>query len=313
MKKSVIIFGFVFFVMTTGKVHANQKRHFPLNSVTYSLSGGRFGDDLLSYIHAKWISYRYGIPLIYKSFKYSNQLVMHEIELLKEEQMISRFRKQLTLGKGDRISHEFSSVLYIVPYFPHSSYEHLHYDLNFPYFHMDYDDPEFKSILRKAIKPLSELSKPQIPKDCTSVALHVRTGIGFDSPEFKSEWPHKGPPISYYLNQLRILSNLYQSKPLYVHLFTDDPQPQDLLKIFRDELSDLNIIFSARESGNSHNLHVLEDFFAMLDFDCLIRADSNYSICVEILGDFQAVCSVEHVAWKNDLPYIDKSRVVVKK
>src|SRR5260221_8397126 len=42
--------------------------------VTYVLNGGRFGDNLLSYSKAKWLSYTYSIPFYYKPFPYSDQL-----------------------------------------------------------------------------------------------------------------------------------------------------------------------------------------------------------------------------------------------
>ena len=50
----------------------------------------------------------------------------------------------------------------------------------------------------------------------------------------------------------------------------------------------------------------------MLDFDCLIRPDSNYSICASILGDFKVVVSPLHIQWKNNLPYIDKARFSIR-
>ena len=48
--------------------------------VTYTFSGGRFGDNLISYLHAKWVAYRAGVPLLYKPFGYSGMLVMDEEE-----------------------------------------------------------------------------------------------------------------------------------------------------------------------------------------------------------------------------------------
>ena len=43
--------------------------------ITYELSDGRFGDNLLSYLHAKWISHEKKIPLLYKPFTFSNELI----------------------------------------------------------------------------------------------------------------------------------------------------------------------------------------------------------------------------------------------
>ena len=51
-----------------------------INHVSYRLSGGRFGDNLLAYMHAKWVSYRYEIPLVYHDFPYAKELMLEEYE-----------------------------------------------------------------------------------------------------------------------------------------------------------------------------------------------------------------------------------------
>ena len=326
MKKGVIVLFSILLLATSG-VHskpkkkpsapASQTQNMASNAVTYEFSGGRFGDCLLAYIHAKWISYRYQMPLLYKPFKYSEQLELNQVEPLYDQGKTSSFKGHVTLAKGEGVYQAARSVLYTVPYFPHSVYEHYFCNKrdpsNLPFFHMDYEDPAFKAELRKVIRPVRELPKLELPKDCTTVALHMRRGITFDGPDLKFTTPYKEPPLSYYVSQLRILSNLYPEGPLYVHLFTDDPAPQTLLAELKEELAGLNIIYATRESHNSHDSNVLEDFFAMLDFDCLVRPESNYSICAEILGDFQAVCSVEYIQRENNLPYVSKSRIVIKR
>lgn len=296
---------------------SSQPHNMASNAVTYEFSGGRFGDCLLTYIHAKWIAYRYQMPVLYKPFKYSEQLELHNVEVLYNKEMLSNFRTQVLLGKDESVRPGARSTLYRVLYFPHSVYEHYFCNRRdsspLPFFHMDYEDPEFKAELRKVIRPIRELPKLELPKDCTTVALHMRRGIGFDGPGLSIAAPYKEPPLSYYVSQLKILSNLYPEGPLYVHLFTDDPEPQALLAELKRELVGLNIIYSTRESHNSHDSNVLEDFFGMLDFDCLVRSESNYSICAEILGDFKAVCSVEYIQWEKNSPYVSKCRVVIKR
>ena len=46
------------------------------------MPGGRLGDQLIAYMHAKWVSYLYDIPLLYKPFHYSNDLVLDDKEEL---------------------------------------------------------------------------------------------------------------------------------------------------------------------------------------------------------------------------------------
>ncbi len=48
-------------------------------AVTYDFSGGRLGDNLISFSHVLWASYKYEVPLLYRSFKYSDQLQLHKL------------------------------------------------------------------------------------------------------------------------------------------------------------------------------------------------------------------------------------------
>ena len=48
--------------------------------VTYQLPYGRLGDKLITYVHAKWISYKYGLKLLYRPFEYSDKLMLSKIE-----------------------------------------------------------------------------------------------------------------------------------------------------------------------------------------------------------------------------------------
>jgi len=43
-------------------------------AITYFWCGGRFGDKIISYTTAKWISFKFNIPLFIKSFRYSSML-----------------------------------------------------------------------------------------------------------------------------------------------------------------------------------------------------------------------------------------------
>ena len=51
-------------------------------AVTYDFSGGRLGDNLISFSHVLWASYKYEVPLLYRSFKYSDMLRLHELHKL---------------------------------------------------------------------------------------------------------------------------------------------------------------------------------------------------------------------------------------
>src|SRR3990172_12056122 len=92
------------------------------SAVTYTFSPGRFGDHLLAYIHAKWVSHLYAIPLLYKPFSYSDQLVMHEKERLYSVNNERIYMHKLVFTKNDTLEklgiNLYKNILYVIPYFP---------------------------------------------------------------------------------------------------------------------------------------------------------------------------------------------------
>ena len=40
--------------------------------ITYALSGGRLGDNLIAYLHARWVAITYDLPFVFKEFPYAN-------------------------------------------------------------------------------------------------------------------------------------------------------------------------------------------------------------------------------------------------
>ncbi|NDD99733.1 hypothetical protein EB008_05520, partial [bacterium] len=50
-------------------------------AVTYDYDKkARLGDNLMCYLHAKWVSYKNGIPILYKPFPYSDLFTFDEVE-----------------------------------------------------------------------------------------------------------------------------------------------------------------------------------------------------------------------------------------
>jgi hypothetical protein len=91
-----------------------------------------------------------------------------------------------------------------------------------------------------------------------------------------------------------LLSSLFPGRPLYAYIFTDDLDPGKIADAFASTLSDLPIQFDCRREGNHHDLNIVEDFLAMMEFDCLIRSASNYSLIPAIAADYQVVISPTH-------------------
>lgn len=287
--------------------------------ITYELSGGRFGDNLISYCHCKWLCLTHNIPLIYKPFQYSDQLAMHYLE--KYITTVDA-NKKILLKKNLEINIDSNSV-YSVPYFGEDITEHRK-NKHWVYFKVDWDNTEFKQYIKKTIKPINlELLKINLPKDCINIAVHVRQGGGYDQPlsnsNIKSDYyvdvdfPLKFPPLSFYIEQIKKISEIFQHSKLYIYIFTDDSNPEALVSKIKEGLQDYhNMIFDFRIKYNKHNKNVIEDFFAMTQFDCLIRSQSNFSFMAAKISDYKVeIFPTDYITTKNQL-IINKIKIAPK-
>lgn len=296
--------------------------------ITYEFSGGRFGDNLAAYSHAKWLSYKTGIPLYYRPFKYSDQLVLHYQEQHLDVH-ISSFSRQIVLTKDSMAMDASSNNLYIVPYFSESEYEFRYpWTKDWIYVRVEWEDQEFYRIMRSLIAPVQPFAIPMHmqPADAVSVALHVRKGGGFDYPLLSEaevinpDIPYadyyaglRFPPESFYVAQIRRLAALLGNQQLYIYLFTDHENPQELVDRFSKALADCgHIQFAYRARGNHHDANVIEDFFAMTRFDCAIHPQSHFSIMACKLGKPKIEISPTSFHWQSTRHVIDSISIVIK-
>jgi hypothetical protein len=315
------------------KALAEPERTKKMSAVTYTFSGGRFGDNLTAYLHAKWISYKYNIPLLYKPFPYSDQLMMHELETEFQEFDIEFVEK--ILKEGDALDFDpESSTLYIIPYFPESREEFKLPHAHFPYFEVDWDDQGFVEEIRKMIQPRKLLCTDiALPNDKITVAVHVRKCTPeFDAPMLfeqaedssiePKKWheygdhgfPFKFARDEYYIEQIRRISTFFGNQPLYVYLFTDAANPHELAEKYKTTLQLPNIEFDYRKTANKHDRNVLEDFFALTQFDCLIRVDSNFSLTASKLASYKIQVTPKHFYFHRTrgYPVIDEVSFTIK-
>lgn len=285
--------------------------------VTYALSEGRFGDNLLAYCHAKWISYKTNVPLLYRPFIYSDQLYLHTAE--KKYSLQHQDLREYTYYHSFVEIERNAQTVYIVPFFPESPLEICLEPFNAYYFAVDWHDPLFKQELRTMIRPISEfVPHIQLPNDHICVAMHVRKGTNFDrilgiDVKNLTDW-NKGPllfkipPDSYYIDQLKRVADIYNGQPLWVYLFTDHNNPVELAEYYQSQLRGYPIIFEYRNDENRHDLNVLEDFFSMvfLPFDCLIRPESHYSFVASKIGKFKLVISPKSFFYEDKKAFINE-------
>jgi hypothetical protein len=280
-------------------------------AITYAFSGGRLGDDLLACLHARWLSYKYDVPFIYAPFPYSQYLVLHNEELhLANAQYF--FTKKWMLREEKDIRAISGSALIIVPYFPEAEAELKSHPGWWPYqFTVDWTDPKFKQMIRKLIAPRFPITTLEMPKEpCHTVAVHVRKGGDFDPAHAAFDLPLKLPPDSFYIAAIRKMSELCFHREMYVYIFTDDLNPPKIMRKYQGALIDLpNIHLDCRKETNGPGANVLEDFFSIQKFDCLIRPESNYTIIAEKLKDFKIVICPKDPRIDKGVVYIDSLRV----
>jgi hypothetical protein len=264
--------------------------------VTYDFSGGRFGDCLLSYLHAKWLAHTKNIPLIYRPFIYSKYLVLDEKErALTDLGAEPRMRVYWGNGINPNIS---LPLLYICPYFPEDLWE-IHNTkrsdgIGWIHFQADWKNPQFRQAVREMVSPKKPLTLIEPPKSRLSIAIHVREGGGYDGNDRYDVWPLKFPRIRFYIESLQSVIYEHGEKPLYCFVFTDAEHPSAIVEQIQNALPrEIDIIFDWRKKNNSHSANVLEDFFSFFNFDILIRPQSNFSLIPSLLHDYLAVYSPE--------------------
>lgn len=285
------------------------------SAITYEFNGGRFGDCLSTYCKAKWFSFKYKIPLLYKPFQYSDQLMMHREEQAYDEQQIANFDAIIKVKtEDDIIKNKNKNVLFVSNFYSQTPGLYEYQSI----------DRKWGTVIKKMLTPThahSALEKTDA--NSITVALHVRKGGGFDKPlstdhnksaEFSDQiWPTKFPPDSYYIEQLQTLRKLIGPQTILdVYLFTDAPDPGALAKKYADIIQDTYAYFHYRESGNAHDTNVVEDYYAMACCDCLIRSSSLIAKAAQLLGSHHIILYPIHGYWNGQKVIIDPVGIIMK-
>jgi hypothetical protein len=269
------------------------------SAVTYRNTPGRFGDCLIAYLQAKWISYKYNLPLVYKSFNYFSELIIEEKEKENSPTGIT-FKATFPVNKLIQQTQLNSTLptLYRCTFFPESKFEleQKKKKYNFsPPFKVDWKDKKFRSIINELVAPKNEIETINIPENCISLAIHYREGGGFDPKRTAHRIPHKMPPIIFYVKALIKVLEYFEDETIFCYVFTD-AKDSSTTETFIEELKKNieykgKITFDYRKENNSWKSNVLEDFFSFFNFDVFIRSDSNFSLVASLIHDFPMIAS----------------------
>jgi len=248
--------------------------------ITTKPANGRFGDHLVLYARAKLISLACNAPLLYQPFSHSEGLVLHAQETLYNQDA----HKNLPTIELDDAVQILGKAVKNNPAL---------YRINFFTRLRGIQSETYAMCLReirRLIRPSNTLATVTIPPGTLSVAVHVRRGGGYDHLT-KHVFREKFLPASYYAKALRSLMKLFPHRQIYAHIFTDDPNPNEVVSEISAALNNRRVKFGYRKEKNRYAENVLEDFFAMTKFDCLVRPASSFSRMAEVLGNHRVVIS----------------------
>jgi hypothetical protein len=276
---------------------SNQAQFAPVQGsvITYRACPGRLGDNLFTYLHAKWLSYRYDMPLhcCHRFFPYATEFMFYEKEL--DYDHVSHPNSEIQLTRFGPLPSKNGSIAYVVPYFPELYWEYSDKNLgNVHLFDVDWNDRTFRKMAKEMLAPRRAFDLELPPKDRISIAIHVREGGTFDRKDAPFEHPLKVPPLSYYISSLLNVLNMLKEKSIYCHVFTDANQPSSIVEKIKKHVSkEIKIEFNYRKGVNRDYLFVLEDFFSLFYYDVLIRPGSNFSMVPSYIHDYAIITEPE--------------------
>ena len=311
------------------------------SAITYKLNGGRLGDNLINYCKAKWIEFTQGFEFYYTKFPQSNLLMIEKYEKLFDSFLPHKFKRVIPIHKtSDFAIQGNTSTLYISDYyFTDSNWanwnsksvtwtwkEWSHISNMIDTFKQS---QSFIDGLKKTIQPQKPIQPPSLPINKITVAVHIRKR-GHDDPPLLSNqyyskkeasqynisypsgkysdviWPPKFPPNQFYIDQIKWLSTIFNHTPLYVYIFTDAKNPEQLTKEIKNAVNISTIEFDCRQNNTLHPIGAIDDLFAMTIFDCFIRSHSSFAVIAEVIGEHKLTISPQKWSWKANNLIIDE-------
>jgi len=262
------------------------------NALTYKNdNAGRLGDQIMIYTKANYLSKKKDLPLYCKKFPYYDSFALSDYETELTPEIEKEFNEKKDLLTPEDIEKDKDGILYVIDYcFRETKWSkglekekqvYKHFDRMFADFEKD---SHFAVELKKMLQPKQKPTPLHIPKKSIKVAIHVRTGRGFDSDEQKKRFPLRFLPPDYYSEQLKRILPLFNKKPVHIQLFTEAKNPKPLADILKESVKPRKITISYRKKGNQHDKNVVQDLYHMSKFDVLIRPWSQYSRIAQFLG-----------------------------
>ncbi len=317
-------------------------------AVSYTFDGaGRFGDCVLLYCKAQYYATHYGFPLIYKCFPHSDKLYAHRYHQEYPYICKTPFAASKRVNSVIDIDSNDHNILYIVDLLtPLSDKPRIgisdgttgpvgHW-INFlteEVHEKMLEDNTYKNTIKDMLR-LCDPADVALPVSCVRLAVHVRTGGGYDgallSENFKENavttscrvphvsqrihdcvFPLRFPPLQFYIEQTNIFAEILDGYPLYIEIFTDDCDPIAILENFQSKCAGKNITICL---GTKFPWYAtpIDDLYRMAHFDCIIRPCSSYSGTAQLVGDYKIIMHPNDHCWDGNFLCIKESIMHIK-
>ena len=287
--------------------------------------GERLGDRLLIICAVKFLALTHNnLNFYYMPSTFLDNYGLSKTETKIDDSIKARYKKQVTFSES---SYEKTrdTTLFLAPW---DAIDNLCNYFGKRDVYRTYFDQ-----LQAMVTPLISLPQLDSPSDAISVAVHIRTGEGYDNPLLSAHiyknvdtifwgdapkkpsrgapadrtWPIKFPPEQYFIDQIKVLEDLLPDKKMIFYIFSDSLNPQALTERVTQYCSTKNTAFINAASPKSESPMV--DMYKMATCDCLIRPDSSYSIVSQIMGNHKIVFSPQNYQWRDNILYITRVRL----
>jgi hypothetical protein len=190
-------------------------------ALTNQVTIHRLGDQLLTYLSAKWLARVQGIPFLRTPFPFSDAFYLHAMD--PEVGKLYQFKEHKKINVSTKNLLDASSTLWLFPFSPYSRQEMKAFPARSELVRVEWEDPEFKQFIQTCLKPLKPIKTIVPPSGRLSVALHVRRGGAFKADKNQDKGlPLKFASDAFMIRSLKNLTSLFPNTPLYIYLFTDD-------------------------------------------------------------------------------------------
>ncbi len=315
----------IVFLCAIGSSALGYSDYSEYHAISYEYCPGRFGDKILGYSHARYLSYITQIPFLSRSSSNKDYLLsdhlMTDYESFPFQEKARHYSQVFHIKSSDTLAEFFRMIqepgtpptLFMVEYFPSDVFEWNLTPSWTTALVIPWKEEGFANYLRKSLQP-----KIPIP-DFTvegrlNVADHMRDLSGGDVDHISRRFlPLKHPYIDYHERQIRRVYEWSGKKPMHVFIFSDTKTPLEFLEQIKSRFPHEDILFKIQVLEQPDVNYVVQDFFAMQKFDVLITTQSNFSMMASRLADFDMIISPVHGVGEYPHFQIDRIQLITKK